>query len=815
MLKNYFKIAFRNLWKNKLFSLINVISLAIGLSASFVIGLMVYYDFTFDNFHQDGELIYRVTTEYESPEGKDYNPGVAFPLTKAVKEGITGVQKSTSFFTSDPAKVLVANSSKTFNQPEKVIYADADFFRFLQYKWLAGNQETALSNPNEVVLTEEHAKKYFPNTDYSDIIGETLTYDDSVMTKVTGIVANFKERTDFTFQEFISLPTANQSYLKDDLTNENWGSTNSSSQLFVMLNAENALANVQNQFNKLAKDHESENAEKYSQYRTFQLQPLSDLHFNMNYGVFDFTQYQADKSVLISLLFIALFLLALGCINFINLNTAQATQRAKEIGIRKTLGSSKKQLVFQFLGETFLLTLLAAVLSIFFAAGLLKVFADFIPEGLHFGLFADPVIIGAAVILIIVVTFLSGAYPGLVLSSFKPVSVLKSGIFSTNSNSSLRKTLIIFQFVIAQVFIISTIMVGKQIHYLMRKDMGFKTEAITYVRTPWLDRSMEKREVFIQKLKAIPQIEKISLGGSPPASFAWHSTEVDYMDGENKINTELQLLFGDSSYLDLYGIKLLAGRKLRNDTIKEFIINETFLKTLGYNTPQDAIGKMIGYDEEKIPIVGVMSDFNQRSLKSQIEPMAFVGDWGRDYYSQFNTVHIALNQSNSADWSKIIAKVEDNWKSIYPGADFNLNFMDETIRKFYRKETSMTKLLNWATGLSVLISCLGLLGLVIYTTERRVKEIGVRKILGASIAQINVLLCKDFLVLVGIAFAVAAPIAWYGLHNWLQDYAYKTSLSWWVFAASGLGILILALIIMSIMTISTARKNPVKSLRTE
>lgn len=195
--------------------------------------------------------------------------------------------------------------------------------------------------------------------------------------------------------------------------------------------------------------------------------------------------------------------------------------------------------------------------------------------------------------------------------------------------------------------------------------------------------------------------------------------------------------------------------------------------------------------------------------------MAFVGDWGRDYYSQFNTVHIALNQSNSADWSKIIAKVEDNWKSIYPGADFNLNFMDETIRKFYRKETSMTKLLNWATGLSVLISCLGLLGLVIYTTERRVKEIGVRKILGASIAQINVLLCKDFLVLVGIAFAVAAPIAWYGLHNWLQDYAYKTSLSWWVFAASGLGILILALIIMSIMTISTARKNPVKSLRTE
>ena len=815
MIKNYFKIAYRNLSKNKLFSLINIISLAIGLSASFVIGLMVYYDFTFDNFHKDGDLIYRITTAYSSSEGVAANSGVAVPLTKVVKDGMTGIQKSTNFFTSDPAKVLASNSSKTFNNPEKVIYADSDFFQFLHYQWLAGNPGTALKSPNEVVLTEERAKKYFPNTDYNDIIGETLTYDDSVIAKVTGVVANFKERTDFTFQEFISLPTAMQSYMKEDVTNDNWGNTNSSTQLFVMLNDKNALSNVQNQLDKLAKEHESEEAVKYGQHQTFQLQPLSELHFSNEQGIFDFTLYYADKSVLISLLFIALFLLALGCINFINLNTAQATQRAKEIGIRKTLGSSKKQLVFQFLGETFLLTLLAAAVSVFLAAGLLKVFADFIPEGLHFGLFADPLIIGCAVVLILVVTFLSGLYPGLVLSSFKPVAVLKSRFFSGNSHSSLRKTLIVFQFVIAQVFIISTIMVGKQIHYLMNEDMGFKTNAITYVRTPWLDKSMEKREVLMLKLKQIPQIEKISLGGSPPASTGMHSTEVDYLDGEKQIHSELQLLFGDSSYLDLYDIKLLAGRKLRNDTVMEFIINDMYRKTLGFDTPQDAIGKMIDYDDVKVPIVGVMADFNQRSLESIIEPMAFVGDWNRDRYSQFNTVHIALNEASSADWSNVIAKAEGEWKSIYPGADFNLRFMDETVQKFYRKETSMTKLLNWATGLAVLISCLGLLGLVIYTTERRVKEIGVRKILGASIAQLNVLLCKDFLVLVLIAFAIAAPIAWYGLHNWLQDYAYKTSLSWWVFVSSGLGILILALVIMSFKTIATARKNPVNSLRTE
>ncbi len=815
MLTNYFKIAFRNLWKNKLFSLINVISLAIGLSASFVIGLMVYYDFTFDNFHENGELIYRITTDYRSPEGDSYNSGVAVPLTKAIKEEFTGVQKSTTFFTSQPAKVAAGSSAKIFNNPEKVIYADTDFFEFLSYHFLSGNQEAALQNPNEVVLTESRARIYFPNTDFNDIIGERLTYDDSVMVKVTGVVAEFKERTDFTFQEFISLATANQSYMQEQILDENWHSTSSGTQLFVKMNDKNAHTNVQTKLDELAKEHKSEDAEKYGDYRTFHLQPLSDLHFSENYGIFDFTPYHADKSVLISLLLIALFLLALGCINFINLNTAQATQRAKEIGIRKTLGSSKKQLIFQFLGETFVLTLLAAAVSMALAAGLLKVFSDFIPTGLHFGLFADPVIIGAAWILILVVTFMSGFYPGLVLSSFKPVSVLKSRIFASNSHPALRKSLTVFQFVIAQVFIISTIMVGKQIHFLMQEDMGFKTDAITYVRTPWLDSSMEKRELFIQKLKTIPEIEKISLGGSPPASFSWHSTEVDYLDGDNQIHSELQLLFGDSSYLNLYGIDLLAGRKLRNDTIREFIINETFLKTLGFKTPHDAIGKMIDYSDEKVPIVGVMSDFNQRSLKSKIEPMAFVGDWSRDRYSQFNTVHIELNQANSADWSGVIAKAENQWKSIYMGANFDLQFMDETVEKFYRKENSMTKLLNWATGLSVLISCLGLLGLVVYTTERRVKEIGVRKILGASIAQINVLLCKDFLILVLIAFAVAAPIAWYGLNQWQQDYAYKTSLSWWVFVSSGLGILLLALIIMSFKTISTARRNPVKSLRTE
>ena len=814
MIRNYFKIAWRNIQKNTLFSLINVISLAIGLSASFVIGLMVYYDFTFDRFEKDRDLTYRVTTDYTSPEGLSYNSGIPVPLTLVLKDGITGVQIATGFSQAYPAKVIAKSSKMPFYNPEKVIYADKNFFRFLNYNWLAGNPEGALESPNQVVLTESRAKKYFPDQKFNNIIGKTLTYNDSIATTVTGIVANFKNRTDFKFQEFISSET--ESNPNDGLISEDsWNNTSSDNQLFIKLNNKNALASVQNQFDELAKKHESEYAKKYDQHRSFHLQQLSDLHFNGDYGIFDFTTYVADKSVLVSLLFIALFLLALGCINFINLNTAQATQRAKEIGIRKTLGSSKKQLVYQFLGETFLLTLFAAAISLVLAAGLLNIFSDFLPGGIHFGLFGDPMIIGFGIILILIVTLLSGFYPALILSSFKPISVLKNTVFSKHSNTSLRKGLIVFQFIIAQVFIISTIMVGKQIHFLMTKDMGFKTEAIAYVRTPWQDPSLEKRELLVEKLKSIPQIEKISLGGAPPASFGRHSTEVNFMDGKKSIHTDLQLLFGDKNYLNLYNINLLAGRELRNDTIHEYIINDTYRKTLGFKNPQDALGEIIGEGKDAVPIVGVMQDFNQRSLKSEVEPMAFVGDWYRTNSSRFNTVHFQLNKASATDWSKVIAKVEDDWKKIYPEADFDLKFMDETVQNFYKKETSMTKLLNWATGLSLLISCLGLLGLVIYTTERRVKEIGIRKILGATLGQLNILLCKDFMILVLIAFVIAAPLAWYWLHNWLQDYAYKTSLSWWVFIASGLGMLFLALVIMSLKTVSVSNENPVKSLRNE
>ena len=789
--------------------------MAIGFSASFVIGLMVYYDLTFDKFHKDGDYIYRITSTFIEPDGKFQNPGVCVPLKLTLKEGTTGVEIASSIYTSDFLTVMNSESKKEFRNPERTTFTDPEFFKIFNYEWIAGQKDLALKNPDEVVLTKSRAEKYFPNISPSDIIGKTLVYNDSVPVNVVGIVANFKERTDLNFEEFLSMETAKQTDMKQSAFNPEWGSTTSASQLFIKINPNTALATVKTQLNDLANSHISDDDKKYSLKRNFELQPLSDLHFNQDLNIFNYSEPAANKSVMSGLGIIAVFLLLLGCINFINLNTAQANQRAKEIGIRKTLGSSKKQLVFQFLGETFLLTIASALVSIVLAYYLLKVFKDFTPSGLEFSLFKDPLIIGFSIVLIFIVTMLSGIYPSLVLTHFKPISVLKNQVLNKNSKPTLRRFLTVFQFSIAQIFIIATLLVGKQIKFMMNKDMGFKTNAIVYTYTPWHDESLDNRLRLTHELKKLPQISEISLGSNPPASNSTNSDIATFTNGDIEIQTTLQMLYGDTNYLKLFGIEFLAGRDRLNDTIKEFVINEAYLNAIGYTNPEDAIGKEIKEGGASIPIVGVVKNFNQRSLKSKINPLAITGDIYRKEFSMFRSVNLSLAKMDGGDMTNTIANIEKLYKNIYPDGDFELKFMDETVQRFYNQEKSLSKLLNWAMGLSILISCLGLIGLVIYTTEKRTKEIGIRKVLGATLTQINVMLCKDFLVWVGIAFLIATPLAWWGLHHWLQDFAFKTKLSWWIFALSGLGMIVIALLIMSVRTISTAMKNPVNSLRTE
>lgn len=815
MIKNYFKIAFRNILKHKVFSFINVIGLTIGLSAAFMISLMVYYDYTFDNFHKDGDKIYRIVTDFSSPEGKFHNSGVTLALEDEIKKN-TNFEIVNGFYTERPSKVENRNLDITVKWPKNVIFTNKAYFDMFQYNFLAGNKNTALNNPNNVVLTEERAAQYFPNINPLDIVGKTLVYNDSLNVKVTGIVENLKGRTDFIFQEFVSHSTVLNTRLRQQFVEKNWNSTNSSSQLYVKVSDKANLDNIQASFDAIAEAQRDDWSIKHNSKRQFKLQPLNDIHFNSDYGIYDWEKGQASKPLLKNLILVAVFLLILGCINFINLNTATASQRAKEIGIRKTLGSSRKQLIGQFMGETLILVLASALLSIIASKFLMDVFSDFIAPDLSIELLTSPILLLSILGILLVVTLLSGYYPALILSKFNTVAVLKNNLSVGQNKSKLRKVLTIFQFTIAQIFIIATLLVDKQIDYMMNKDMGFKTDAVVSVYSPRGEHELEKKERLAQKLKAIPEIKKISLGGYPPASRSFNTTTTTYNNGVREIQSDLQMIFGDTNYAKVFELDLLAGRNILNDTVKEYVINDTARKIYGFKTPEDAIGEMINNDDELIPIVGVMSDFNQRSLAFDVKPMALVGDWYRPNWSRFQAIHIALNNLENINLGDAMHKVEAAYGEIYSEIeDYRADFMDESIASFYKREQKTSKLLNWATGLSIVISFLGLFGLVIYTTNRRVKEIGVRKVLGASLMQINTLLCKEFLLLVGIAFVIASPIAWYGIYNWLQDFAFRTNISFLIFVISALSMILFSIIIISAKTLQAASANPVNALRSE
>ena len=814
MFKNYLKIAWRNIRKNKVFSFINVIGLSIGLSASLVIGALIYYDLGFDTFHPNGHRIHRVTTDFKTSVGDFHNRGVAVPLISELERNIPGIELVASFFNARFHKVKSGAVGENFKNPTDVVYAHGNYFQLFPYHWLAGSAHETLTNPNEVVLTTSRATQYFPGSVPSQVMGRTLIYNDSVPVKVVGVVEDIQHRTDFVFKEFLSLKTAVVVGKKNQVFSPEWNNTNSGTQVFVRVADNQEISTVRNRLDALAKEHEDTELVEMGQERFFNLQPLADVHFNPKYGVFNNVPHRADKTVLTSLALIALFLLLLAIINFVNLNTALATKRSKEIGIRKTLGSSKKQLVVQSLGETFLLTLFAALISLGLFPWLLYVFSDFIPAGMDHGLFLRPSIFIGLLFLLVGVGVLSGFYPAFFQSRFNPIAALQSKTIFGESRLALRKYLTVFQFVIAQIFIIATLFVGKQMDYMMNRDMGFKTEANAFIRA-WQTDDLAKREVFAQKLRGLPQIAEVSLGGNPPASTNMIVSTLTFVNNANEIHTDVELLFGDLHYKKLYDVKLLAGRDRLNDTIGEYVINRTYAHQLGFQDPEEALGQLLKIDGDSHTIVGVMEDFNQRSLHNPIKPMALVGDQEREEYSQFNTIHFSFQDTRSEKWPETLVQIEEAWEELFPETSFELNFMDDTIQRFYAQERRASFLLQWATVLAIGISCLGLLGLVIHTTERRIREIGIRKILGASLGQLSLLLCKEFLLLIGLAFIIAIPLAYWGLRDWLQGFAYKTELSWWVFLVGGMAMLAIALVVISARTLIVANANPVKSLRTE
>jgi putative ABC transport system permease protein len=814
MFKNYLKTAFRNLTKNKVFSIINVAGLSIGISAALVIYLIVSYDFSFDKFEKDSNRIYRVVSDFKF-SGQDYhNMGSTYPLGNAMQKELTGVERVVHFYTEDAFKISVPDAKKkdpaVFKKQKFITFADDNYFALLPYTFIAGSQKTALQQAYQTVLTESNAKIYFPNLKPSEIIGKEIIFDDTIRTNVSGIVKDLDHNSDFIFKTFISLATFEQKLMSPEDKNE-WGNTTSSSQLLVKLTPGVSPQLIAKQANALREKYKKPDPDDHST-SAFSLQPFNDIHFNNTYG--SFSDRTAHLPTLYGLLAVAAFLLLLGCINFINLTTAQASQRAKEIGIRKTMGSTKQQLIFQFLSETFLMTIFAAILSIIITPLLLKVFADFVPEGLHFTL--QPGVILFLLLLIVTVSVLSGFYPAVILSSYKPVLVLKGQAASNTGKTRsilMRQTLIVSQFVIAQVFIIGTILVTKQINFTLNKDLGFKRDAIVYLQTNYNDTVQSHRFVLMDKLRTIPEISMISLASDAPSTNNTWTSTMTYNDGKKEIETDVQIKMADTNYLRLFNIKLLAGSNLPySDTTKGLVINEAYANVLGFKNPSDAIGKLLTWDKKKNPIVGVVANFHQRSLHEKIGPLIFT-----TRTRQMRAINIALQPQNANGtlWKTAIGKIEKAWKEVYPDDDFECVFLDDTLKKYYTAEQNISKLLMWSTGLAIFISCLGLLGLVTYVTNQRTKEIGVRKVIGASVGQIITLLSKDFLKLVLIAFVIAIPIAWWGGYKWLENFSYKTTISIWMFALGGFIMLAMALVILCIRTFKAAVANPVKSLRTE
>ena len=813
MFKNYLLSALRSFGRNKIFTLINIAGLAIGISASLVIFLIVHYEFSYDRFHKDREQIYRIVTNMHFPDQEFKNSGVPGPLPEVVRNEIPGIESSTVFWLADEIKVSIPLNNQTrtvFRKQKDIVYVDDHYFNFINYQWLAGSPINALQEPNKVVLTESRAKSYFSFPDLRQAIGQTITYNDTVNLSVSGIVKDLDHVTDFVSKEFVSLSTYRE-HLKNNNGWNSWGSVSSASQFLIKLKKGIDTASINQQLAVLRKKHEKD---AYLATDHF-LQPLSDIHFNSDFDAFD--QRQAHKPTLLGLLAVAAFLLILGCINFINLTTAQGAQRAKEIGVRKTMGGTKGSLVIQFLTETFLLTSVATVLSLLLSPLLLKIFSDFIPPGVSLEMIKQPIVIGFILALILIVSVFSGVYPALVLSKYKPVTVLKNVAFANTSQSRrvwVRKTLTISQFVIAQFFIIATLIVGKQIRYSLNRDMGFNKDAIVTFVTPYdFEYPGSKQKVLMEKIKTIPGIEKLSLSQQPPASNSTSISTMKFMDNGKETEASVTIKQVDTAYFDLYKMKLVAGHNLTtSDTVKEYVINETYARLLGFTDPRDAIGKVLNPQDSKIPIVGVIADFQTKSTHDAIPPLAFTCQ--QKGHTRF---HIALpgNENKAGTWSNTIAGMGRAFKDIYPEEDFKYSFVDEDIAKFYKKEQDISRLLNWSAGLAVFISCLGLLGLVIFTTTQRVKEIGVRKVLGASVSQIVTLLSKDFLQLVMLAFIIAAPLAWWAMNKWLEDFAYRTTISWWVFAVCGVSMMIIALLTLGVQTVRSATANPVKSLRTE
>ncbi|MES2849493.1 MAG: ABC transporter permease [Bacteroidota bacterium] len=814
MIKNYFKIAWRNLLKNKTFSLINITGLASGLACFILIALYVADELSYDKFNEKAERIYRVNSDIVFGGNNLHLAVTADPMGTALKKDCPEVEEYVRFYTSSGSKLVKKGSS--FINEDNVAHADSTLFDVFTLPAIAGDTKTALNEPNTVVITESTAKKYFGTT---DAVGKTIETNDNTSTvyKITAVIKDIPHNSHFNFDFIFSMDNADYSW--GQFTSHNFftylllkkGTTQQAFEKKLDLYlAKYVLPSLQ-QNNADIKS--VEDIKKSGNTLQYSLMPMTDIHLHSD----RFPEMAVNGNIQYVYIFsaVALFVLLLACVNFMNLSTARSANRAKEVGIRKVLGTEKRSLIGQFLTESTLM----AFISLFFAVLIvwlsISYFNDLSGKELSINSLFKPTYLFVLLLLPVAVGLLAGSYPAFFLSSFKPITVLKGKINAGFKRSILRNVLVVFQFATSIILIIGTIVVYRQLNFIQTTKLGFKKDQVLVVNNTYA--LGNNATAFKNEIAKLAGVSSATFAGFLPVS---NSSRSDYTYSKEAVMNTKNLLSSqtwgiDYDYINTLGMEIIKGRNFSKEFGSDstaIIINETAGKVLGYDDP---IGKKLysTYDGDATPgasvsfnIIGVVKNFHFESLRQPVAPLMFkLGD--RTGATAFKV--------NTSDIKNLVSKVESKWKTMASGLPFSYQFLDDSFDNMYRVEQRTGKLGLTFAIIAILIACLGLFGLATYMAEQRIKEIGVRKVLGATVSDITAMLSKDFVKLVLVAAVFAFPLAWWAMNKWLQDFAFRINIGWWVFVIAGVTALLIALLTVSSQAIKAALSNPVKSLRTE
>jgi len=816
MLKNHLRVSWRHLTKAKGYSLINVLGLTIGLSACITLFQICHYEFGFDRFHPNADRIYRAVSKRHGAGNTDWRSigMISMGASHTIRDQYPGIENIANFYSYNVAVTVPASGVKIEAGKEyNMIITDSSWFSIFQYRWLAG---TPSAEPFTVVLTANKARQYFGRLAADQYIGKKLVYDDSLTVTVTGIVQDWTQPTDLHFTDFISFSTQGASFLRyhtgfDNPTKpDNW-SERTYAQTYLLLKKGVTPAS----FDKFAAGMLASKGPKQTpeDKLLITVQRLADLHFDAQYD--DFYARKAHRPTLYVMTGIAVFILLLAIINFINLSTAQSLARAREVGTRKILGSGRRGIVAQFLTETALLVLAALTLSPLILILLFRLFPQFIPPGLHANSLLDPTNLGFALSAGVITLLLAGGYPALVIAGFSPTSSLKGEAPLKGSGRQwLRQSLIVFQFSLSLVFIVATVVVGRQLHFMLHKDLGVNQAGIVNIDlnhiNPNLHYGEKDKTLLAARVRQLPGVRMAGLDMLNPTQKEARGFPLKDLSSGTQLSPDTRL--GDENYVGIYGLNLIAGRNIRMpkfDTATEFLLSEKAAAEFGYAKPEDAIGrKMTVGGMWTGPVVGIFADFNSRSLHDPIVPVFLMT-------VTFPAFELSVRLDRDQPSPAVMAGIQKTFKSIYPTEAFNYTLFKDDVAALYSEEQRLSTLINAAMTISILIACMGLFGLAAFTAGRRTKEIGIRKVLGASITGIVTLLTRQFLKPVAIAFLIATPIAWWLMTKWLTDYPNRIALGWWMFALAGAAAMILALLTGGFHALKAAVANPVTALRSE